>query len=410
MGEQFVIGVTGPFGAGRTEVSKHLAGRGFEVVRLSDVIRQEAAKRGQHDPKVEDLQDLGDELRREHGGGVLAERALEAASAPQVMLDGVKNPSEVEYLQSMAPQFYMIGVDASRACREKRVVGVGPGRVSEEEFERVEARDRAETDAFGVLVETGQQVDNCVRMSDFLVWNDRVMIPGKGGASAQDGARQSALDKVDRMLESIREPRNSHPMDAELLMAQAVVASRGSQCLQRRVGAVVASTGGQLLAAGRNNVPAGLKSCREQFGVCNRRQVRDAFLADAATRFHCGNCGGVLSYELKCKECGADHRPVLDRFRNLDLCRALHAEETALLQMVRGGVGVQGEIHLYTTTFPCLLCANKIVHTGVQKVTFIDPYPGDEAREALEGSATRVEHFEGFTLKGLEKVWGEVPL
>ena len=409
MPEQLVIGVTGPFGAGRSEISKHLEGKGFEVVRLSDVIREEAAARCQNALDVEGLQNLGDELRNDYGGDVLARRALEKASASKVVLDGVKNPGEVTYLD-VAALFYMIGVDASRESRKRRVVGVGPGKVSEEEFERVEARDRAEVDAFGVPVETGQQVDKCVRMSHFLVWNDKVMIAGTGPPSGQDGARQSAIDKVDRMLYCIDQPQKSHPIDAELLMAQAVVASRGSQCLQRRVGAVVASTGGRLLAAGRNNAPAPLKSCREQFGMCNRRMVRDEFLADAAKRFVCASCAGKLSLELKCEKCGADHRGVLDRFRNLDLCRALHAEDTALLQMANGSRGTQGEIHLYTTTFPCLLCANKVVHAGVQKVIFIDPYPGDDARDALEGSATRVEHFEGYTLKGLERVWGEVSM
>ncbi|NCO65633.1 MAG: hypothetical protein COW32_09050 [Candidatus Aquicultor secundus] len=57
----------------------------------------------------------------------------------------------------------------------------------------------------------------------------------------------------------------------------------------------------------------------------------------------------------------------------LDLCRALHAEEHAILRM--GARHMPGELTIYTTTFPCLLCANKIVQAGIKNVVYIEPYP-----------------------------------
>ena len=44
----------------------------------------------------------------------------------------------------------------------------------------------------------------------------------------------------------------------------------------------------------------------------------------------------------------------------LDYCRALHAEENAILNVARFGssIALRGAV-LYTTTYPCNLCANK---------------------------------------------------
>ena len=58
-----VLGVTGPLGAGRTEVSRYLAKEaGFTNIALSDILRERAVAQGIGDPSIEQLQNLGDEL------------------------------------------------------------------------------------------------------------------------------------------------------------------------------------------------------------------------------------------------------------------------------------------------------------------------------------------------------------
>ena len=147
----------------------------------------------------------------------------------------------------------------------------------------------------------------------------------------------------------------------------------------------------------------------DTFGYCYRDHIRAQVRADLADHFKCGACGGPLdpdSAHLECKDCGALRDQPVASLKNLDFCRSLHAEEAAILQVSRaGGVGLQG-CALYTTTFPCNLCASKIVHVKLARVYFIDPYPMKEAQEILHEHGVHVEHFEGFTLSGMARVWG----
>jgi putative transposase len=63
------------------------------------------------------------------------------------------------------------------------------------------------------------------------------------------------------------------------------------------------------------------------------------------------------------------------KIKRLEYCRALHAEENALLQSSKiGGVGVNGGI-IFTTSFPCELCAKKIYQSGIVEVIYTEPYP-----------------------------------
>jgi deoxycytidylate deaminase/dephospho-CoA kinase len=403
---RLIIGVTGPLGAGRSTAAEHLGESGFDVRRLSDILRAEGKKRGNPNPKIENLQDLGDELRREKGPATLVETAIAASSGDRVALDGIKNPAEVQWLDRTVDRFYLLAIDASRNARENRKVATGQGYLSPQEFDHAERRDRAETDAWGVLIQEGQQVERCVRMADFVLWNDELLLRGRGGGGAQDGHLDSLHRKIGRMVETIERPERYRPSDPELFMAHAVLASRASECMQRKVGAVLAGNGGPILAVGRNDTPSQLKSCRRQYGVCYRQRIRDEVLAELKERFLC-ICGGTLQAGLRCESCAKDHSEAFERFRNLDLCRALHAEEAALLQLARTSPEIRGELHLFTTTFPCSLCAMKIVQSNIDTVFYIDPYPSQESYQALRDGDKRVEHFEGFTLRGIQKLWGE---
>lgn len=56
------------------------------------------------------------------------------------------------------------------------------------------------------------------------------------------------------------------------------------------------------------------------------------------------------------------------RFKILDYCRALHAEENAILNVTRTGSSSElKEATLYTSTYPCNLCANKITQVGIKR-------------------------------------------
>ena len=58
----------------------------------------------------------------------------------------------------------------------------------------------------------------------------------------------------------------------------------------------------------------------------------------------------------------------------IEFGRIIHAEMSAICDAARKGVAVQDGT-LFTTTFPCHLCAKHIVAAGIRRVVYLEPYP-----------------------------------
>lgn len=102
---------------------------------------------------------------------------------------------------------------------------------------------------------------------------------------------------------------------------------------------------------------------------------------------------------------------VMARVKLLEKCRALHAEENAILNIARfGSAAVLKDATLYTTTYPCNLCANKIAQVGIRKVVYYEPYPVEEAKITLEKAHVEQEMFEGITFNSYFRVFNEIIL
>lgn len=121
-------------------------------------------------------------------------------------------------------------------------------------------------------------------------------------------------------------PERLRPGWDTYFMELASLASLRSNCMKRRVGAILVRKS-RILATGYNGTPRGLTNCNE--GGCAR----------------CNN---------------GSETP--------DECVCLHAEENALLEAGRERVG-DGAV-LYCNTCPCLRCTIKIIQTGVKEVVY----------------------------------------
>ena len=89
------IGLTGPNASGKGEVASYLEREhGYRCRSLSDVIREEARRRGQ-EPVRGVLIPLGTELRAKHGPGALAELILPDLEPP-ALIDSIRNPDDAE--------------------------------------------------------------------------------------------------------------------------------------------------------------------------------------------------------------------------------------------------------------------------------------------------------------------------
>ena len=145
-------------------MAKFLAAQGFAVQSLSDVVRDEATRRGL-DHTRDSLIRVGVELRTEGGPGALARRILPRLR-PRAVVDSIRNPGEVEVLRTL-PQFVLLGIDAPQSLRFQR--SIRRGRLGDgatlDEFAQKESRENSTTEA-------GQQLLATLALADRVINND----------------------------------------------------------------------------------------------------------------------------------------------------------------------------------------------------------------------------------------------
>lgn len=142
----------------------------------------------------------------------------------------------------------------------------------------------------------------------------------------------------------------------EYFMEIAEIVKTRSTCLRRQVGAVIVKDN-RIITTGYNGAPSGT--------------------------FHCTDRNSCLRQELKIPS-GQRH----------ELCRALHAEQNAIIQAANVGVSTANTT-LYVTTQPCVICAKMCINAGVQKIIYRGDYPDELSLEMLKEAGVILERFEG---------------
>jgi len=158
-------------GSGKGEVARFLRERNFEYISLSDMVRAEARLLGRPVNRQQ-MQDVGNRLRREGGSGVLGDRVREHILAhPEIrrwVIDGIRNPAEVTALRRM-PFFLLLGLDAPFQTLLKRLLSRNrdTDRLSETEL-----RHRLDREWGLGEPPDGQRVGDCMAMADTIIQND----------------------------------------------------------------------------------------------------------------------------------------------------------------------------------------------------------------------------------------------
>jgi deoxycytidylate deaminase len=144
---------------------------------------------------------------------------------------------------------------------------------------------------------------------------------------------------------------------------------------------------------------------------CYRDIVRNEFLNDYSNRkIQCPVCGKPLERQegppWHCKSClDSGKKTALDDLffpdRAMNWCTAIHAEVWALFAAGERANG--GE--LYTTTFPCFQCAEKIKHNGILTVWYTEAYPDPFSRIRLELAGVTLRQFDGVRSSSFEKIF-----
>lgn len=310
-----IIGLTGKNASGKGEVAKFLQDRGFIFLSLSDVLRNELKKRRL--PITRDhLTDVGNELRQKHGPGVLAQHILDSlGDTAHYVIDSFRNPTEVEVFRHR-PDFLLWSIEAAPRVRFERIKARArendPRTFSD--FNLVEKREARNQD------KNKQNLEDCAALADAHIANNATL----------DALYRRLVPLTKKALASI--PR---PSWDEYFMRIAQVVAKRSNCLKRKVAAVIVKDG-RIISTGYNGTPRHTKNCYQ--GGCPR-----------------------------CNQVGPSGK-------GLSECYCSHGEENAIVQAAYHGISIKDST-LYTTFSPCLLCTKMIINSGVREVIFNQAYP-----------------------------------
>ncbi|MBC7231269.1 MAG: hypothetical protein H5T74_12870 [Actinobacteria bacterium] len=414
-----VIGLSGPFGAGCSTVAGILKDEGYQVIKASAFITEWAERNdvgfavpeGDSTERRHALQVAGNILRMHEGSDAIARLALdyireqegrsEHPESLRFVIDSLKNRAETDFLhEQLGDRFTAVSVYSSVQSREKRSCVENSYSGNLWLMKRDDRRDR---DEFGSDVEWGQQVLQCDVAADISIDNDE-------NVETKEAWDYKLANAVSQYV------LNEHPeIDANtLFMWRAELEAANSRCGKRKVGACLAKEE-EIISVGWNRAPDGVDGCLEHkdYRTCYRDHLRSQKERDDAGREIDWGDLELDEYERALiNEIDDDaekrryiSRVVLDAidgyyydFKTLEACRALHAEEAAILAALERGADIR-EATLYTTTYPCMACAKKIAQQGIKEVYFIEPYPIEGARKLLDEKGVRQYRYQGLRLR-----------
>lgn len=138
----------------------------------------------------------------------------------------------------------------------------------------------------------------------------------------------------------------------EYFMKIAHVVAERSTCIRNNVGAVIVKNK-HIISTGYNGAPRGLDHCLD-IG-CYRKEHN------------------VPS--------GQKH----------ELCRAVHAEQNAIIQASLNGASTEDAV-LFCTHSPCIICAKMIINAKIKKVYYANEYADQSAMDYFKEVGIEVEH------------------
>lgn len=303
-------------------------------------------------------------------------------------------------IKNISNKFYLFAIDAKIKNRWERLKSNYCGDylsfVSDDE--RDSGKDQPDC---------GQQVSNCILKADFLINNDDPFFLNE--QKELDKNIEMFGQKIKSCLDLIINPGGRPPTIDELSMSYSICLSLKSPCLQRKVGALIINevfnnngllSDFEIISQGFNNPPKEIENCYTK-RACQRHLALKEYEND--TNF-CRNCGNKLEIKENGEKFCINHDRKYLKLPSkiLDLCRALHAEENAILTAGKYGLPLNNTV-LYTTTYPCLDCAKKIIRSNIKKVIYLEPYPVQQAMQALEESGILIQRYEGVSPNSFNK-------
>lgn len=335
-----IIGITGTNAAGKGTIVDFLKGRGFGHYSVRGYLTEKLQEQNLPIDRP-NMQTLANQLRETHGPAYIVEQLYEQArNAENAVIESIRCPGEITALRKN-PGFLLFGVDADPNLRFGRAYGRGSAtdqNMTYEKFLEDEQREKSNKEPFK------QNLTRCLEEADIFVLND-----GAQEELAEKIAKNTSFDAQGHL--------TRRPTWDETFMNETYMWAARSTCLRRKVGAVITTPGHEMVSQGYNGSSRGNPNCID-IGYCERQKL------------------GIPSGQM------------------LETCQAVHAEQNAIINAGRQGKPVIGD-KLYSTTYPCQICAGMIVNAGISEVIYEADYPNDKAKQTLTRAGIKIRRFEG---------------
>jgi len=320
-----IIGITGTLSAGKGTIADLLIQKGFKHYSVRYFLTQEIKQRGL-EVNRDNMVKIANELREKNSPNYIVENLYDKAkkAGGDCIIESIRNPGEVEALKSKGG-FHLIAVDANVKLRYERAIARASStdKISFEEFIANEQREIASKELHK------QNLSKCVEMADFVIINN--------------GGLEELKARVEEIIKEVN-VREHRPLWDEYFIKVAALVAERSTCLRHHVGAIIVKDK-KIITTGYNGAAKGIKDCLE------RGCLRDEL--------------GIAS--------GTRH----------EICRAIHAEQNAIIQGAYHGTSIKGGI-MYCTHTPCIICAKMIVNAGIKEIVSYQDYADKDAKKLLQ--------------------------
>lgn len=298
----------------------------------------------------------------------------------------LKHPAEVEILREIyGDSFYVISAYSSRAQRKSAL----EKRIAESEIGKTMIDRRSKKadvlmrrDYIEAELPNGQNLRDTFPLADLFV-------------NADD--KSECAKAIARFIRMIFGDTEQTPTIDEYCMFHAKGAALRSGDLGRQVGAIVATSRGDVLSHGTNEAPRAhggqpwTGDTPDGRGVAQDNDISDerkkSLLIDLLKRLSDNKrISGMDSDQINslAEEIFSKKRPRwmkgAEVLELIGFYRSVHGETAAIINASRLGISVRGG-NLYVTAFPCHECARHILAAGIERVFYIEPYPKSLAGE-----------------------------
>lgn len=340
----------------------------------------------------------------------------------KIVIDSLRNSLEIMFFKERYSGFYMMatkkGVEKVQDILTNRLKEKDINQDIPKTVENILELDSEEykTGDYSKGIFSSPDVYNCIQKSDIHLINSKFKNLKEGDTDPFITREEQIL----KFISLIQQPGIITPSSNERCMQIAFIAKLNSGCISRQVGAVVSDSNYSIKAVGWNDVPHGQTSCnlrsahdfesgnyRNDIHYSKFEQGKEVDKVDIEYKYKNKEPfdfpGAVKEYfkgvdtsrknkNLNGKNCSFCFKTIHNHFegeKNQVHTKSLHAEENAILQISKyGGQGLEGGI-LFTTASPCELCSKKATQIGVNKVFYIDPYPGISEPQILSYNRER---------------------